>query len=193
MSPEKVASLRKLFDRVDADLRRLAQTDSFAGAIAKFRTAIGGEGPAFAEWLHHRARSEFAANEPDTVDPKHFDKFLAIMEDKEKFLGFLDQFPEEAAPEIEQALLFLHRRYFPEQREAMISTSKRLPGCPAGGRPVATPDQAERKAICEQLAKLDAQRTERGIAQRRVAKRHSKSLREIQRIWKECQQKSDPQ
>ena len=186
MSPERLARLRALFDRIDKGLRRMAGTDSFDGAIKKLRSSFAEEGPAFAPWVHHRARREFPMSQPDTVDVGRFDAILKFMENREQFLAVLPQFPDEAALEIEQALLFIHQQYLPERGETMRATSKLFPHRPAGGRPVATPDLAERATICKELLELDSRRIRRGIAQKRIAERHSKSVREIQRIWREC-------
>ena len=188
MSPEKLAKLRTLFGRVDRDLNRLSGTDTFEAAIKKLRPLVADEGPAFAAWLHHRACREFPTSEPSTVDPNQFDAILRFMQNKEQFLAALVQFPDEAAPEIEKALLFIHRELLPATRDALKSTVKRLPHHPAGGRPRATEDPTKRTHICRDLAELDDKKVLRGVAQRRVAKRHSKSLREIQRIWRDCPQ-----
>lgn len=151
------------------------------------RLNFADEGLSFVEYLHRRARREYPTDELDSIDPSEFDLILKSIQGPDQFWAVLQTLPDEAAPTIDHFLRYLHRDYLPTLRDKMRETAERLPRPPAGGRPRVTPSSDDRAKIAQELNVLIAKDVPRGDAQRQIAKRYSKSLREVQRIWKEFQ------
>lgn len=169
------------FEELATDLRRIVGAESYEEAMSRFVDEVEKRGPAFSSVLRQLAHNVEPTLQRDDITGANFPAVLRMIDTTEKVKATLLSSPDELAPALGASVQKIRREVLPSIRTAMEVTAKLLPP-KRGGGPKPLADEAHRQ-IYDEIVILRDRGFPLSTAFERVAKKHGRKRRTIERIW----------